>query len=641
MNAIDTVSSIPVRHDFLQRPAFTAAARWVRLLPWLTAASATAAAALTGLWLVTQRMPPFGIPAAVHRTPLVIVLVASLLLPCAGFLLTWLISTARRNAGLSPLPPRRWRFPPRMRRGDPRLPGESARWPQAIGAGVVATAAVAAGLVLQPMPGVGVPPQTDILVGALALVLAFPLLLTERWLAAVPDSRLPEAGGLRRLMLIPTLAWPIAGLAQIADALGVPVSPWIDRALLVFIGATGTELILRALARCFLPPPQPWDAIAAVDSLLARFLADGLCTRSFSAPVRDHLGIDFSRSWALAYLRAATPPVVLLLMLVSWGLSGVVMVGIDQRAVYERFGAPVAVLHPGAHLILPWPMGRVLRLDYGVIYETTLSDAIMIQPTMRTGAEDTPPRDADRLWEQAHPGELDFLIASGDALKQSFQVVSADIKLRYRIGLTDDDALRAAFSVADPLAILRGTASRAVARFFASQTLDAVLGESREAIAGRLHTDLQQALNRIGSGLDVAAVTIEAIHPPAGAAEAYHEVQAAQIRAQTMISAERGRAASNLSKAQQYARQITDEAHAAAAEAVGMARSDTIRFDADLAADRANPASFLLERRLTALSQSLTKVPLTIIDHRIPADKAPMLDLRPLSPATVRGTPAD
>ncbi len=641
MNAIDKAPSIPVRHDCLDLPAFAAAARWTRRLPWLTAVSATAATTLAGLWFTARLPSPASLFAAIHHTRLIAVLAASLLLPCAGFLLTWLVSRARRNAGLPALPPRRWRFPPRVRRGDLRLPGQSARWPQAIGASIVASAAIAACFVMQPMPDAGVPLQTDILTGALALALAFPLLLTERWLAAVPDTSLPEAGGLRRLMLIPTLAWPIAGLAQIAGALGAPVTPWIDAALLVFLAAVAAELILRALARCFLPAPQPRDAGAAVDSLLARVLADGLRARGLTAPVRDHLGIDFSRSWALAYLRAATPPVVLLLMLLSWGLTGVVMVGIDQRAVYERFGAPVAVLHPGAHLILPWPMGRVIRLDYGVVYETTLSDAVMTQRAMRVGAEDKPPPDADRLWEQAHPGELDFLIASGGAAKQSFEVVSADIKLRYRIGLTDGDALHAAFSVADPLAILRGTASRAVARFFASQTLDAVLGESREAIAGRLQTVLQQALNRIGSGLELAAVTIEAIHPPAGAAEAYHEVQAAEIRAQTTIAAERGRAASNLSKAAQYARQLIDEAHAAAAEAVGSARSDAIRFDADLAADRASPGSFLLERRLTALSRSLTKVPLTIIDHRITAGDAPILDLRPLSPPTVRGTPAD
>ncbi len=107
-----------------------------------------------------------------------------------------------------------------------------------------------------------------------------------------------------------------------------------------------------------------------------------------------------------------------------------------------------------------------------------------------TGAEDRAPPEADRLWEQAHPSELVFLIASGTAEHQTFQVVSADIRLRYRIGLTDRDALLAAYRVADPVALLRGAAGQVMAGFFAGQTLDAVLGENREAIAERLQAVL-------------------------------------------------------------------------------------------------------------------------------------------------------
>jgi hypothetical protein len=146
------------------------------------------------------------------------------------------------------------------------------------------------------------------------------------------------------------------------------------------------------MGRCFLPPPAPANAVAAVESVVARIIADGLGSRSLAEPVRQHLGIDFSRSWALAYLRAAMLPVVLLLLLMVWGLTGIILINPDQRAVYERFGAPVAVLHPGAHLILPWPMGQVRRLEYGTIHETTLSGADMNQTIQRVGAEDTPRR---------------------------------------------------------------------------------------------------------------------------------------------------------------------------------------------------------------------------------------------------------
>jgi hypothetical protein len=189
----------------------------------------------------------------------------------------------------------------------------------------------------------------------------------------VPASALPEAAPARALFLLAVVAWVVSGLVQIALGLGLSVALWFDRALLAFLALVAGELCARALARCFLPPPSPAEARAACDSLLARLLADGVRTRSVVAPVRQNLGIDFSRSWALMYLRAATPPVLVVLALLCWGLTGVILVPPDQRAVYERFGAPITVLHPGAHVILPWPLGRARMLDYGVIHEVALT----------------------------------------------------------------------------------------------------------------------------------------------------------------------------------------------------------------------------------------------------------------------------
>jgi regulator of protease activity HflC (stomatin/prohibitin superfamily) len=401
------------------------------------------------------------------------------------------------------------------------------------------------------------------------------------------------------------------------------------------------ELCARALGRCFLPPPTAGAAHAAIESVLARMIAEGVATRGLDAPVRQHLGIDFSRGWALSFVRAAIPPVVLLLLLLCCGLSGVVLVGLDQRAIYQRLGAPVAVLHPGLHAILPWPMGQVRRVEFGVVHETALTGPNMALPSRPVGAEDLPPPEADRLWEQAHPGELDFLIAGDSGGQQSFQVVSADIKVRYRIGLTDRDALLAAYRVAEPAALLRGAASRAMAGFFAGRTLDAVLGENREAMAERLRTELQQDLDEIDPGIELAAVVIEAIHPPAGAAEAYHAVQAAEILAVTAISAERGRALATRAKASQYATDIVNQARAAGAEATGTATADLTRFTADHAAALAGGESFLLERRLTSLAASLSGKTLMIVDHRIPVADAPVLDLRPQSATTARSTGPD
>ncbi len=551
---------------------------------------------------------------------LLALLLASLLLALAGFFPASIMAWARLRATASP-----------------RLIGAAARWPQAISVGLLAAASIAVGLA--PVTPAATPAAVNQAYGAAVILLAFPLLILERTLAAMPAPHLPEAAALRNLVLLVVLTWPLAGALQILAALGLPYTDRLDLLLALPLAAVAAELALRAMGRCFLPPP-PATALAACDSLLARMVAEGVRTRGLVAPVRRHLGIDFSRSWALAFLRAAILPAALLLMLVTWGLTGVVLVELDQRAVYERFGAPAAVLHPGLHLILPYPMGQVRRQEFGTMHEIALGET---EPMISRsgshaggGAEDLPPPQADRLWEQAHPAELAFLIASqAVGAQQSFQLVSADIKLRYRIGLSDQAVLAASYHVTDAPALLRGCASQVIAGFFAQRTLDAVLGENREAMAEDLRRALQQRLDTMQTGLELTALVIEAIHPPAGAAEAYHAVQAAEILAVTSIAAERGRAVAERSRASQEANALVNRARAAGAEITGAATDDLTRFTADHAASLLNRPAFLLESRLAALSAGLTNAPMTLIDHRIDADDAPTLDFRPPNSASV------
>jgi hypothetical protein len=133
----------------------------------------------------------------------------------------------------------------------------------------------------------------------------------------------------------------------------------------------------------------------------------------------------------------------------------------------------------------------------------------------------------------------------------------------------------------------------------------------------------------------MVAVAIEAIHPPAGAADAYHAVRAAEIAASASIAAERGRAIVVRSQSKQYAFEQMAAAAAGAAETVGTANAALTRFAADRDAAHAGGRAFLLERYFSSLSMALGRSPMTIIDHRLNWPEAPVLDLRPLSGAAL------
>ncbi len=599
---------------------------------------------LGGLWAT-----PLGAEAL--SSGLAGIVAGAVLLALAGLLGTLLMAWARSRVGraaLLPAPARsRWtRLPLRrpvqrpVRLDAAERLARMARRPQGM---VVPVLSACAAYAVWRWPGAPGPLPHAALLGGGAVVLGFPLLVMERMVAAVPRARLPEAPALEALLFVPVAAIPLAGLLHVLAGAGMAWARPAVAMVGLYLCVVAAELAVRALANWFLPPPPPAAARAAVSSFAALLLRprraapDGL-----AAPIRAHLGLDFSRSWALRYARAAALPMAAFLALAAWGLTGVVLLDLDQRGIYERFGAPVAVWAPGAHLGLPWPFGRVRRVELGVVRAIPLGGSLggPDAAEARVGAEDPAPTSADRLWDRAHPAEVSFLLASLDASgAQGFQVVSVDVKVLFRTGLDDASALRAAYAVAAPEALVRAEAGRLLARVLAGKTLAEVLGEHRGALAAQLRAPLQAELDRLSSGVELVGIVIEAIHPPAAAAEAYHNVQAAEIIARTAVATERGRAQASAAAARQTVTDLAASARGAAAEATGQAETALRVFTADQDAARAGGPAFLLERYLSNLSQALAKSPLVIVDHRLRGADAPVIDLRSFGAPT--GRPAD
>ena len=571
------------------------------------------------------------------------VIAAALLLPLGGLLATLPVARGRARLGMVEAfaVARAARFGRLGRVGGRAFAGWRragagerlsllGRRPQGVIVPVVATGAGAALWALWPAAGAADP--VGVLLGGVAIVATFPLLVAERMVAGMPRSTLPEAPGMQALLFVPVLVIPVAGVIEILAGLGVGQGLGLAQVgfgcLAAYLGVVAVELGARALANWFLPPGAPGEARAAVTSLAAlalqprRMAPDGL-----AAPIRDHLGIDFSRSWALRYVRSAAVPVFGVLALVAWGLTGVSLIDLDRRGVYERMGAPVAVWAPGAHLGLPWPLGQVRRVELGTVHAVLLGGSPAVPEP--SGAEDPAPASADRLWETEHPSEVSYLLASRDtAGGQSFQSVSVDARVLYRTGLDDGAAMRAAYAVAVPEQLVRAEAGRLLAGVFAGQVLTRVLGEDREQMAEGLRARLQGELDRLGSGVEVVAVVIEAIHPPAGAAQAYHAVQAAEIIANTTVAVERGKAVTAATFSRQRRTDMVDGAAGGAAEVTADARVLARGFAADREAAQVGGAAFLLERYLANVSTALAKSPLVIVDHRLGGADGPVIDLR-------------
>jgi regulator of protease activity HflC (stomatin/prohibitin superfamily) len=490
--------------------------------------------------------------------------------------------------------------------------------------------------------------QTQQVYGGLLVLLAFPFLVLERVYANTPPRALPDARQLERLSRVPLACFVGLGITRVLLSVGFEWATIIERAIAVVIGLVSLELVLRGLAMIFVPFAPINSRRSTADSTIAGLLR--LTAPSFTSvgtAVKRQFGIDLSRSWALAFVRRAALPVGFGLALFAWCLTGVTALGLNERAVYERLGLPISVFGPGIHVHLPWPFGIVRSVELGVLHDVPVVLAPPGEQSDVTGAtgqmadeagiEGLAPVSADRLWDETHPSEASYLIASEARGQQSFQIVNVDLRIVYRIGLSDVAARNAVYSVAEPEALTRALAGRLLARYFAHYTLLDVLGQSRERFANDFRDELQEQLRELATGIEVIAVVVEAIHPPAGAAAAYHNVQAAEILAQSQIALRRADAITAIKYAEQNATTIRASAAAAAAERVNQARGADAMFEGDRQAWLHDGEVFLFERWLDRLGGSLARSSFILLDHRLKGAAAPTIDLRSLAPPGMPG----
>ena len=480
---------------------------------------------------------------------------------------------------------------------------------------------------------------------ALMLLLGFGLLVLERQLAQENPAQWPEAGSLAQLVRVAIISLVLGALCLLfaSDA-----SVWPVR-LAVLIGIlpafVAIELLLRAFLSVFSPRREQLEP-----TLLARsFVADMLRwppqpLLALQHELHNRFGIDLRQIWAFSYMRRAFLPVLALVAAVGWLLTGIHEIPLQGRGIYERFGKPVQVFGPGLHAGLPWPLGRVLSVENGVVHELATSVGDAPAPTQADPAEGPAPMTANRLWDASHVNDKSQVIASSRGDQQSFQIVNMDVRFVYRIGLSDQAALAATYNSADVPTLIRSTASRILVHDFASRTLDGLLGEDRTGLAEEIGRAVQSDLQKLDSGVEILATVVEAIHPPAGAANAYHSVQAAQIGSQALISRERGAAAEASNQAQLQASLARDQASANAHEINATARAADLKFSAEQKAYASAGQAFVLEQYLSQLSQGLSKAKLLVLDHRLGgSSNAPTIDLRtftlPADPARTTAQP--
>lgn len=455
----------------------------------------------------------------------------------------------------------------------------------------------------------------------------FTTLVAERHLAATVDEAWPEAKFIAPLLRLALAVQCLTLIALIFPAANLPLLVDLPAMLVILVAL---EFLLRGLFSLFTPPKEADSEpdFLAKSQLAAQLVWPPRPLLFLQRELHQHFGIDLRQLWAFTVLRRAFLPVLTVMLICGWLLTGLQQISATQRGIYERFGKPVKVLSSGLHYGLPWPFGQVVLTENGQVHELATGEEPGTTAEPLTSAEGEAPQSADRLWDAVHNFDKAQIIASQSGSQQSLQIINSDVRFMWRIGLTDNAALAATYNSANLPELIRSAANQVLVHQFSSQTLEQLLAEQRIALASQINRAVQQKLDSLQSGVELLSTVVEAIHPPAGAADAFHGVQAAQISAQALISRERGHAAELAASAQTTATTRHNQAQMNASDVTSKAQATAVRFAAQKQAVAQSGQVFVDELWYSQLHQTLGHSPLLIIDQRIGAGSPPTIDLR-------------
>jgi membrane protease subunit HflK len=247
---------------------------------------------------------------------------------------------------------------------------------------------------------------------------------------------------------------------------------------------------------------------------------------------------------------------ILIIALFFWVGSGIYFVQPDELGVVLRFGKYVRDAKPGANYHLPYPIETVLtpkvtrinRIDIGMRE---------VEDTRRGGsASRTVPEEALMLTGDENIVEVQFSV---------FWLIKPDR------GASDY-----LFNIQNPEGTVKAVAESAMREVIGQKEIQPILTNARKDIEPAVTELMQRTLDKYGAGIQISQVNMRQVLPPAQAADAFREVQAARIGAESaqneaqayanrVIPDARGKSAQIVQAADAYKEQTVQEATGQAA----------------------------------------------------------------------------
>jgi modulator of FtsH protease HflK len=289
---------------------------------------------------------------------------------------------------------------------------------------------------------------------------------------------------------------------------------------------------------------------------------------------------------------------VLAVSMLIWLGSGAYIVQEGQVAVVTTFGRYSETTLPGFRWRLPWPVQAHEPVD------------VLSVRTLEIGARGR----ADRLKES--------LMLTDDE-----NIIDVQFTVQYRIKEDATGARDFVFNTRRPTESVVQVAESAMREVVGRQSMDKVLYESRQEIAGSVRSLMQENLDRYGTGILVMQVAIQNAQPPEQVQAAFDDAVKATQDRERLINEGQAYANDVVPKARGTAARLAQEAEGYRTRIVQTAEGDAARFSQVLTEYSKAPQVTRERLYLETMQQIFSSTTKILVDSRsnqllyLPLDK--------------------
>ncbi len=252
-----------------------------------------------------------------------------------------------------------------------------------------------------------------------------------------------------------------------------------------------------------------------------------------------------------------------------WLASGIYIVQPDEAGVVLRFGKYAYTTAAGPHYHLPFPIERV--------YKPKVTQIKQVEVGFRSQSN----------INSFQQGRIQHVTDESSMLTGDENIVNIKFSIQYRI--KPDAAVDYLFNVTDPDAVLKSASEAAMREVIGNNNIDAALTDGKVQIQNDVATLLQQILDKYKVGLEVVAVQMQDVQPPAEVSDAFKDVASAREDKERIINESEAYRNELIPKARGDAAAMINNAEAYKQTRIRQAEGEASRFNAVYEQYKRNP----------------------------------------------------